>query len=126
MEPDNSLGDLLGRLSNDFGELVSTQVELAKVEIKEEVSKAAKGAGMLGGSAVAGLFTLMMLSFAAAWGLAEAIPEGFAFLIIGAVWGIGAAVLALMGRERLAQTEAAPETRETIKEDVQWAKQLKS
>ena len=53
LEPDSSLGELLSRLTTDFSELVSTQVELAKVEIKEEVAQAGKGAGLLTGGGVA-------------------------------------------------------------------------
>ncbi len=126
IDADQSLGELLGRLSSDFGELVSTQVELAKVEIKEEVAKAGKGAGMMGGGAVAGLLALTLLSFAAAWGLAEVIPEGFAFLIVGAVWAIAAAVLFITGRNRLSAVEPIPETRDSIKEDIEWARQQTS
>jgi uncharacterized membrane protein YqjE len=126
MEPDQSLPDLIGRLSSDFGELVTTQVELAKVEIKEEVAKAGKGAGMLGGGAVAGLLALTLLSFAAAWGLAEVMAEGWAFLIVGAIWAVTAAALFMSGRNRLTTVEPVPETRESIKEDITWAKQQKS
>jgi hypothetical protein len=45
LEPESSLGQLLSRLTSDFGDLVSTQVELAKVEIKDEVARAGRGAG---------------------------------------------------------------------------------
>jgi uncharacterized membrane protein YqjE len=124
LEADRSLGELLGRLSQDFGELVSTQVELAKVEIKEEVTRAAKGTGLLGGGAVAALLGVMLLSFALAWGLAEIMDAGFAFLIVGLLWMVGAAVLALRGRRQLrATTPVIPQTKETLKEDVEWARQ---
>ena len=126
LEADQSLGELVARLSTDFGDLVTTQVELAKVEIKEEVARAGKGAGMLGGGAVAGLLALSLLSFAAAWGLAEVIEPGVAFLIVGVVWAAIAAVLFLTGRNRLTSVEPIPETRDTIKEDISWAKQQRS
>jgi uncharacterized membrane protein YqjE len=124
IEPDRSLGELLSRLSTDFGELVSTQVELAKVEIKEEVSRAAKGTGLLGGGAVAAHMALLLLSFAAAWGLAEVMAAGLAFLIMGVIWAIAAAVLAMQGRKKLrTATPVIPQTKEELKEDVEWAKQ---
>jgi uncharacterized membrane protein YqjE len=127
LEPDRSLGDLLGRLSQDFSELVSTQVELAKVEIKEEVARAAKGTGLLGGGAIAALLALLLLSFAAAWGLAEVIPAGLAFLIVGLVWAAAAAVLAIQGRQKLRTvTPVIPQTKETLKEDVEWARQQRT
>jgi uncharacterized membrane protein YqjE len=126
VEADRSLGELLSRLTEDFGDLVSTQVELAKVEIKEEVTRAGKGAGMLTGAGVVAYLAVTLLSFAAAWGLAEVMPEGFAFLIVGAVWAIVAAVLYFSGRKELDAVRVPPQTKASIQEDIQWAKQQKT
>ena len=122
MDPDLSLGELLGRLTSDFGDLVSTQVELAKVEIKEEVSRAGRGAGFLTGGGLVAYLALLLLSFAAAWGLDEVMPTGFAFLIVGVVWAIVAAVLLLTGRRQLEAVRVPPQTKASIQEDVEWAK----
>ena len=123
---DTSVGDLLSKVTDDFSQLVRTHVELAKVEIKEEVGKAGKGAGMLTASALAAYLTITLLSFAAAWGLSEVVPEGVAFLIVGLVWAAITAALALSGKRELQQVKAPPQTKETIQEDVQWAKQQTS
>lgn len=122
-----SLGELLGRVTDDFSSLVRSHVELAKVEIKDEVARAGKGAGMLTGAGLAGYLTLTLLSFAAAWGLSEVVPEGVAFLVVGLVWAGVTAFLALTGKKELQQVKPVPpQTRETIQEDVQWAKQQTS
>jgi len=126
IEAEKSLGELLSRLTGDFGDLVSTQVELAKVEIKEEVSRAGRGAGFLTGGGLAAYLAVTLLSFAAAWGLAEAMPEGFAFLIIGVVWAAIAIALFLSGRKQLEAVRVPPQTKSSIQEDVQWAKHQKS
>jgi uncharacterized membrane protein YqjE len=127
VEADASISELIGRVTSDFSDLVSTQLELAKVEIKEEAARAGKAAGMLGGGAVCGYFAILLLSFAAAWGLAEVVHVGVAFLIVGLVYAIAAAVLALRGKQRLSEVRPVPEqTKETIQEDVQWAKQQMS
>jgi uncharacterized membrane protein YqjE len=127
LEPDQSLGDLLGRVSSDFSKLVSTQVELAKVEIKDEIASAGRGAGMLGGGAFCAYLAVVLLSFAAVWGLAEVVPEGVAFLIVGAVYAVAAAVLLPRGRDRLTHVRPVPEkTVETVKEDVRWAREQMS
>jgi uncharacterized membrane protein YqjE len=127
IEPDQSLGELLGRVSRDFSELVSTQVELAKVEIREEIAAAGRGAGILTGGAFCAYLAVILLSFAAAWGLSEIVPEGVAFLIVGAVYAVAAAVLLPKGKERLSQVRPVPEkTAETVKEDVQWAREQMS
>jgi uncharacterized membrane protein YqjE len=126
IDADQSLSDLLGRLTTDFSQLVSTQVELAKVELKEDVARAGKGAGMFGGAAFAGVMAVALLSFASAWGLAEVMASGFAFLIVGVVWAAVGAVLFLSGKSRLSNLSPLSETQETVKEDVQWAKRQMS
>ena len=126
LEPEASLSDLLSRLTSDFGDFVSTQVELAKVEIKEEAARAAKSAGMLGAGSFVAYLAVLFLSLAAAWGLAEIVPEGVAFLIVGAVYAVVAAFLLITGRQRMREVRPVPETTETLKEDVQWARQQMS
>jgi uncharacterized membrane protein YqjE len=127
LESDKSLGELLSRLTKDFSNLVSTQVDLAKLEIKEEVARAGKGAGMLTGGAVAAYLSLLLLSFAAAWGLAEVMATGFAFLIVGAVWLVAAGALVMSGRNELKSVDPVPQqTKAELKEDVEWARQQRT
>lgn len=124
IEPDASVGELLSRVTDDFSHLVRTHVELAKVEVKEEMSRAGKGAGMLAAAGVAGFLALLLLSFALAWGLAEVMDAGWAFLIVGLLWTIAAAILGLQGRQRLREVHPIPETtKQTVEEDVEWAKE---
>ena len=68
-----------------------------------------------------------MLSFAAAWGLAVVMPTGFAFLIVGVVYGLVALYLYLRGRKQAEHINLPqPETKKSIEEDVTWLKQQKS
>ena len=123
-QPDKSLGDLFGDLSREFGELVRTQTELAKTEIRAQTDKAKIAAGAFGGAALAGYMALVLLSFAVAWGLSEVMPEGFAFLIVGVIYAVVAGVLYLRGRRQVEELNIVPEqTIESVKEDVQWAQQ---
>lgn len=123
---DTKLSDLVGRATRDIGDLFHNELELAKVEIKDEVRQATKAGAMFGGAAVAGLFALLLLLFAAAWGLAEIIPVGFAFLAVGAVVAIVAGALAMAGRNRAKTIDPVPQqTVDTLKEDVQWARARK-
>jgi uncharacterized membrane protein YqjE len=126
LEGDSSLGELLSRLTTDFGELVSTQVELAKVEIKEEVAQAGKGAGFLTGGGLAAYLGITFLSFAAAWGLDEVMHSAVAFLLVALAWLVAAGLLYSTGRQKLRAVQVAPQTKAAIKEDIQWAKQQKS
>jgi len=124
---DRSLGELFGQLSSDLAALMRDEVSLAKVELKEEVGLAGRAGGLLGLAALAGYMVLVLLSFAAAWGLAEVMAIGWAFLIVAALWGAVGGVLYVRGRERLQHVDLKPErTIQTLKEDVQWAKSQKN
>jgi uncharacterized membrane protein YqjE len=126
-EPDKSLGQLFGELSSEFSGLMQTQVELAKVELREEASKVGDAAKMFGGAAVSGYMALLLLSFAAAWGLATVMNEGLAFLIVGAVYGVVALVMYAQARKRAEKLDLVPkQTVASFKEDVEWARQKMS
>jgi uncharacterized membrane protein YqjE len=127
LEDDRSLGELVSRLSTDVGELVRTQMELAKAELRDDLAEAKRAGAMFGAAAVIGLLAAIMLASAAAWALAEVVEPGWAFLIVGAVLGAVAAVLAQQGRQRMSSaTPVAEQTVESLKEDVAWAKQQRS
>lgn len=126
-EPDASLGDLVGRLTGEVGELFSDHLELARLEIVDEMKQAARGAGMLGAAAIAGWLAALLLSFALAWGLAEALDLWLAFLIVGGLWGVVAAGLAVRGKRQIEEFEALPEeTMQELERDKQWIREHKS
>ena len=125
-EPDKSLGDLVGEMTESLSTIFRKEVELAKVELKEEVARSGKSAGLIGGAALAGWLALIFLSFALAWLLDEVMHTALAFLVVAVLYGIAAAVLAQNGRRRLAETEPLPQTRASIKEDMEWAREQKS
>lgn len=126
-EPDKSLGQLFGELSSEFSGLMQTQVELAKVELREEASKVGDAAKMFGAAAVSGYMALLLVSFAAAWGLATVMNEGLAFLIVGAVYGVLALVMYTQARKRAEKLDLVPkQTVASFKEDVEWARQKMS
>ena len=123
--PELSLGDVVGKLGNDISALLTTQVEIAKLEVKDEISKAARGAGLLTSGAFAAVVAIFMLSAAAAWAIAVPLNEWAGFLIVGLVWTIAAAVLATIGKKRLAAVTTVPEqTVEEINADRDLVKQL--
>jgi F0F1-type ATP synthase assembly protein I len=90
------------------------------------VAKAGKGAGLLGGAGAAGYLTLFFLSLALMFLLDSWMHTGWAALIVGVLWGVAAAVLALSGRKELKSMNQFETTQRTIKEDVAWAKELKN
>lgn len=125
--PEASLSELMGRLGEDLSGLVSAQLDIAKAELKEEASKSAKAAGMLGAGAVAGLLTVLLLSFAAGWGIAEAVDAVWlGFLIVGIIWGAVAAVLASAGKKKLDAVRGPQRTAAELKADRDLAQDIRS
>jgi uncharacterized membrane protein YqjE len=123
-EPQRSLGDLVSDLTSDLGDMVQAHVELAKTEMREEASKAGKAAGLLAVAGVTALLALIILSMAAAWALAEAFESVWlGFLVVGLVWTVVAAVLAMVGRQRLSDVRGPRETQQTLSEDKQWLRE---
>ncbi len=122
-QPEKSVGDLVGELTTEISQLVNSHVELAKAEIRQDARDAAKAGGMFGSAGIATLVALLMLSAAAAWGLAEVMEPGWAFLVVGAVWAIVAAALALTGKKELDEMNPGPrKTMQEIEEDRKWLK----
>ncbi len=113
---DASLGELLGEVSHDLSTLVRQEVELAKAEVQQSAGRAGRGAGMFGGAGVAAWLTLLFLSIALWWAIADAIGHGWSALIVAALWAIVAAVLAAMGRTEMRRVRGVPRTAETVRD----------
>ncbi|MHB1533101.1 MAG: phage holin family protein [Acidimicrobiales bacterium] len=120
---DRPLSELLSNMTAQLQQLVRKEIELARVETKDQIGLATKGVGAFGGAAAVGFVSLILLAFAAAWGLAEVVATGFAFLIVGAALLVFATVLAIQGKTKLARFRPVPpQTVQTVKEDVEIAK----
>ena len=132
-----SLGEIVGDITTDMSTLIrqemdyaktllQEEVETAKNEVKEEVAKVGKGAGMFAGAGVSALLMLIFVSLALTYLLDNWMPVELAALIVGVLWAIAAAVLAMSGRKKIKEANPQlPKTQQTIKEDVQWAKTQK-
>src|SRR3954469_260326 len=124
---ERSLGEIFTDVTQDLSTLIRQEMELAKTEMKEEVTKAGKGAGLLGGAGLAGWFTLLFLSLTVFYALDEVIPDWLSALIVMAIWGAVAAFLALTGKKAIQESNPQlPETQQSVKEDVQWVKAQES
>ncbi|CAN5747666.1 phage holin family protein [soil metagenome] len=122
-QTERSTQDLLSDFGSQVGALLRQEVELAKIETKEQLTRAGKAGAMFGAAGVAGFMALLLISFAAAWGLAAVLPDGLAFLIVGIVYAVAAAILLASGRKKAKGISVVPQqTVQTLKEDAQWAR----
>jgi hypothetical protein len=122
-----SLGEVAKQLAQDVSTLARQEIALAKAELSEKGKQMGVGAAMFGGAGVAGWMALAALTACLILLLALAMPAWVAALLMAAVWGAVAAVLAARGRDRIRRgTPPVPEqTIENVKEDVQWLKNRK-
>lgn len=118
-----SVGELFSQLTHQVAELVGKEMQLARAELREELGKGVKATASLSSAAVLGLVGLVFASSAAAWGLAEVMAPGWAFLIVAGLQLAAAGVLLVTGRRQAAAIDPVPrQTVETLKEDARWAK----
>jgi len=112
----SSIGALLSDIAGDVSTLIRQETALAKAEIRQSAQNAGKGAGMLAGAGVAGHLALIFLSLALWWALGRWWDRfGLAALVVGLLWALTAAVLAMRGRAELKNVNGIPRTVETAK-----------
>jgi len=107
---------------------VRENVELATVEMTEKAKTAGTGVALLSAAAVAGLLALGTLSACLILALDGVMPNWAAALCVAAIWMAAAGVLALYGRKKIDEVGTAVPSRtiEAVKEDVEWLKHQKS
>jgi uncharacterized membrane protein YqjE len=69
---DKSLGDVVTEVTEKASLLVREEIELAKAEVTEKVTKLGKGAGALAAAGVLAVFALIFLFHALAWFINDA------------------------------------------------------
>ena len=122
---DADLATLFGELREEGRILLSSELELAKAELDEAKQHLVTGVVGYAAAAALGLLAVVLLSVAAAWGLAEAdaIPTWLGFLIVGAAWVVFALVAVSVARRAFSRFDPVPRrTIQTLKEDARWAR----
>ncbi len=142
--PDATLLELIGRFINDVSDLADRQLELAKQEIadaRDEAIGAATKIGIGAGIALAAALLLVIWAWTAfIWffnwvGSLIAIgPVTFSWLgwLVGLIVPVAAALIAWRRFINLGVQQVRsifpplPRTRETLKEDLEWVKRLRT
>jgi fructose-specific phosphotransferase system IIC component len=117
-----SIPVLVRGLLDDARDLIREELQLARAEIREEISQVQSAAIAFAIAAAVGLMGAMLLSVAIGGAIAYFLRwppwAGYgitAILFLAAGWG-----LCLYGRGRLRAVRAMPETTGTIKENLAW------
>jgi len=136
LRQERSIGELFGQLTQDMTLLVRQEVQLARTEMTEKLSRLTTnlisvGAG--GFVAYLGGLALMAALILALRDLAN-ISLAWSALIVGGILAIVGYVMLQRGLKELKQVELAPRRSvenikddvQSIKDDVQWAKEQRS
>jgi MFS family permease len=126
----DSIGGLLRGILMDIRTLIREEVELARIEIKEQAGRARGAAVSFAIAAVALACGGILLLVALATGIADLLdwPVWAGFLIVAVLLALVGVVTLSSGRKQLQQVHAVPEeTVSTLKENSEWiAKRLSS
>ena len=116
------LQELLRSIGTDLSLLIRQQVALAKEEMRGIAAEKATGGALLAAAAVFALFVLGFASLAGAAALDLVLPRWAALLIVAGVYLVLAVIAVVIGRNALAAPANPERTKQTVKEDLEWAK----
>jgi hypothetical protein len=129
LKQDRSIGELFGQLTQDMTLLVRQEIQLARTEMSEKLSRFTTNlVSVLSGGFVAYLGGLALVAalILAVRDLAN-ISLAWSALIVGAVLAIVGYVMLQKGVKEIKRVDLAPRrTVETLKDDVQWAKEQRT
>jgi hypothetical protein len=119
-----SAGQLMKEITEDLSTLFRKEIDLAKQELGGQVKEKATGAAIIAIAGVFGLLALMFVLLAVRDGFDTFLWTWVADLLTAVVLLIIGAVAALVARKKLATPISADLTKQTVKEDIEWAKSI--
>jgi hypothetical protein len=122
---ERSISELLQQLTEQTTRLAQKETELAKAEMTAKGKQIGIGAGAFSAAGLLGIFALAALTTAVILGLATAMEDWLAALIVAVVYALVAGVLAMVGRSRVqAAAPPVPErTKQSVKQDIRQTKE---
>lgn len=117
-------GGLIQDTIANIQNLVRSEIQLAKAELRQDAIDAGKNAGMLAAAAVLGLYAASLVLNAIVELLEEVLPDWLASLLTAAILGAAAIVLGRFGLERMRQVRPVPrQTIESVQQDIATVRQ---
>ena len=120
-----SAGRLMKEVTEDLSTLMRKEIELAKQEIGQSVGEKVKGGVIVAIAATMGFFALIFLLFSIRDGLDTVFYTWLADILTAVILLILGALAILVAKKKLQTPIKADLTKQTIKDDVEWAKNLR-
>lgn len=116
---DHSIGDLVSVAAKDVSQLVRYEIDLAKLELKQDVRRLGVGGALLVVAGFVGCLVLVLLCFALAFGLvALGIWQWAAFLIVAGTCVLLAGIAVLIGITLVRKLGGMSKTRRSLSDDM--------
>ncbi len=121
LDDEPTIGRLIVDATTDVSNLIRSEIELAKSEVRFSIKTGGVGAALLAVAAFVAMLAVIMLSVALAFLLAKLPFIGLflGFLIVFVLYAIIAGILALMGKKKLQQVHAPEQTIAAVKSNKQ-------
>ncbi|RKT05447.1 putative superfamily III holin-X [Streptomyces sp. 3211.6] len=114
---ERTLGQLVAAATAEMSALVHDEIALAKVEIKQDVKRAGIGSGAAIAAGVLVLFSLPVLSFAAAYGIHNlGLGLAWSFLIVGGAFWLLAGLVGLLAVAKFKKIKPPVKTMDSVKQ----------
>lgn len=114
---ERTLGQLVASATAEMSALVHDEIALAKVEIRQDVKRAGIGGAAIAIAGVFALFSLPVLSFAAAYGIHNlGLGLAWSFLIVGAAFLLLAGLLALLAVRKFKKVKPPEKSIASVKQ----------
>jgi uncharacterized membrane protein YqjE len=117
-----TIGEIMGDIVAHAQEIIRSEIQLAKTELRQEGAKAVQAGIISAVGATIGLFGLGFLLLACVYALSIVMPNWAAALIVGFMLVVVAGICVMLGRERWQAVHKPDRTIGEMKENVQWLK----
>lgn len=118
-----SIPEVLQDIVGNLQEIIRSEFRLAKTELKEDASRAAKPIATFGMGLVFGFYAIGFLLLSSVYGLSTVMAGWLAALLVGTILAIFAIALMSSSGKKLKLVNPTPDkTIRSFEENVQWAK----
>jgi uncharacterized membrane protein YqjE len=120
---DRPLSRILQETVAHLTEIIRSEIQLARVEVRADIAQVAKACVFVAVGAVFGLYALGFALLGVVYALATRVTPWLSALIVAVGMGVIAAIFLLVGRTKMKQVDLKPDnTIRSLQENVTWMK----
>ncbi|MGW6576077.1 phage holin family protein [Streptomyces sp. NPDC054945] len=123
---ERTLGQLVASATAEMSALVHDEIALAKAEIREDVKRVGSGSASMAAAGVLALFSVPVLTFAAAYGIHNlGLGLAWSFLIVGGAFLLIAGLLVLIGVRKFKKVKPPEKSIASVKQTAALVQTVK-